>query len=873
MPDPTNDADDYWGQAVKLFTGYPMPARSTLFKGLMTDQNIPLFRMSIDEIGVQAVVDAAEQGAKHTGGQDYDLYFYSNAGGSVKMYHARIVFIGIPMGENGRGRLLDANEYFAWTTFNGTQKDSSGKLNGFDYGPLGQFMGGPKAALDALIDGGTTRNLSYNGASVKDADSVDADSFRRTADAFDRAAQFFVDHAKILAAWEKSLGGDEAAWRGQAAGLFQKLLQQLRKNYDSYVEQQGAGKTLAQVPNTAYTPKSHYADHLMRAQQNLLDQAKNLREAWGTWIQSHGHDPHFHLVMALDDILNWLKLHNFPFIESSPGYGENAVTTFSTKAGFQEPHPEYGNLVNVESWVKVGQKAVDSWNQFIETGTFAVPTSEPAMSPPIETTAQQVIATLNASWADAATPFETPVTTKYTSSLSEFYNKDQTQIAQEAAKKNSEDLNNSLKNLNDGIENMGKGLDDSLNDVTESLNGDGPNGLDDILDDPTKELLNDPAGETSTGPGGGVTTDLNPGLTTDLGGDSTQTNPNSVLPPSLLNPGGGTGVNAGGGTVALNKDGTISLPNSTGGTTTYNPKTGALTTVGPDGKPTVRTLNPGQSVTDEDGNVISRREDGTLAITRPDGSQQVIDPGTGKVTTTDANGHTTVSDLNPDTGLERLTAYDDLRQDLNRDLGSALDLNGQSSLTTPTGSVTHDLNDTAYGGGGSVGSSGSQGTSDYEEYDSTFQPGGTLGGPRDVTTGTGAATTDGTDAASGSAGGGVPLNSMPMGGGMGGMGGMSGGGQNGSSSGERVRNVLTESGSTGARGRNARPSGGRRGTEEDRSARRGTTATTSSGAPVPAGGAQGDRVTTGGRDRVHWVAEDEDVWGTEDGGTPAVIGR
>lgn len=107
MSTPTSqnyDADDYWGQAVTKLTGYPMPSRKGLFTGLSSKEKSPLFRMSLDKIGVQSVVDAAKQGSLKSSGQDYDLYFYSNKDGRVSMYHARLVFIGSFMSENGRSR-------------------------------------------------------------------------------------------------------------------------------------------------------------------------------------------------------------------------------------------------------------------------------------------------------------------------------------------------------------------------------------------------------------------------------------------------------------------------------------------------------------------------------------------------------------------------------------------------------------------------------------------------------------------------------------------------------------------------------------------------------------------------------------------------
>jgi hypothetical protein len=59
-------------------------------------------------------------------------------------------------------------------------------------------------------------------------------------------------------------------------------------------------------------------------------------------------------------------------------------------------------------------------------------------------------------------------------------------------------------------------------------------------------------------------------------------------------------------------------------------------------------------------------------------------------------------------------------------------------------------------------------------------------------------------------------------------------------------------------------------------ASRGGMSTASGGMPFspPMGGAGGQQQTqSGDRERASWVYEDEDVWGTDEGGAPAVIGR
>ncbi|MFF1346058.1 AAWKG family protein [Streptomyces sp. NPDC058322] len=890
MSTPTSqnyDADDYWGQAVTKLTGYPMPSRKGLFTGLSSKEKSPLFRMSLDKISVQSVINAATQGSLKSDGQDYDLYFYSNKNGHVEMYHARLVFIGSFMSEKGRSRGLEANESLSGGKYKGKYGDD------FDIGPLGQYMGGPGAALGALIDSKTTHGASFNGASVPDANVVDLNSFQRTAQAFDRAAQFFVDQAAVLAGWEKSLGSEQSAWKGQAAGIFWQLVHQLNGNYENYKEQLGAGDKFDAVGDPAFTPKSNHSKHLMAAQQTLLTQAKSLRTAWNAWMGRNEHDPHFHLIQVLDDILKWLTEHNIPFITSTTSTGNvinpTTTTTYSTKDGFQEPHPTYGDLTDIQNWAAVGNEAVKRWNDFIEQPH---PDIE-GLQAGLNGTAQTVLSDLNNNWIDATTPFDLPLTTKNTGSLTEFYTKEKTEKAKEEADKNNKDLNTTLENLNKGIGDMGNNVTKSLNDF-----GGGPGGLKDLLggNTETKNLNGDSGNGLGGDTGKDLTSDLNKNIDDILNpgngdssqgnGDTTHTGPlnPTVPPPNLPNT---SVLNPGGGTTSLDKNHNLVTTYPNGDRVTYDPKTGKYTVTPHQGKTTVQDLNPGQSVTNPDGSVTKLNKDGTLTTTFKDGSRQTVDPETGKVTSIDKNGKETVTDLNPKNEFQwppktnnHLTPppthqdlNHDLNRDLNRDLNHGLDRDLHRDLNSLGGNSHTSLNNSSSGGG-----QNRSGNGDYEEYDSTFHPGGTLGAPPGATGNQPPAslpdTGIGTGSGSGpSSDGSTPLNPMMPMGGMGGMGGMGAGGQAGGSSGERVRNVLTESG-PGTRGGSSR-SGGRRGADEERNARRARTATSSTAvAGGAAGGTQGGQATgSGERDRVHWVAEDEDVWGAEEGGTPTVIGR
>ncbi|MFD5459933.1 hypothetical protein, partial [Streptomyces olivaceus] len=103
---------------------------------------------------------------------------------------------------------------------------------------------------------------------------------------------------------------------------------------------------------------------------------------------------------------------------------------------------------------------------------------------------------------------------------------------------------------------------------------------------------------------------------------------------------------------------------------------------------------------------------------------------------------------------------------------------------------------------------------------------------------------------------------------MGGMGGMGGGGDKGN--GERVRAVLVDAAEESERRNRRRRSPWNRQEDSDTflspASRVATTGGDDSSGEEPG---QGRGVTTS----ADYLEEDADVWGTEDGGTPAVIGR
>ncbi|MFE7336690.1 AAWKG family protein [Streptomyces griseus] len=338
-----------------------------------------------------------------------------------------------------------------------------------------------------------------------------------------------------------------------------------------------------------------------------------------------------------------------------------------------------------------------------------------------------------------------------------------------------------------------------------------------------------------------------------------------------------------------------------GGKAVFDPDTGQLTSIAPDGSKVTTDLTHGAEVTNPDGSVSSL-DNGRFLNSFPDGSSHSIDPDTGIATVTDPQGRTetvTLDELNSAGGNgggndSRPDFLDDLR-DLgqNRDLGNLGDLNGNQDLDGLNGNRDLDLDglkDLANGNGGSGGGGGGDGTSTRDvslsELGLSAQTGagGSGGGlpganlPSAETLGQVAplsdsaannATTPGAGSGGGPGAPGAPgtpgTPGMPMGGGMGGMG--AGGGEKGN--GERVRAVLVDAAEESERRNRRRRSPWNRQEDSDTFLAPAQRVSTTGGNSPEEEGEQERRPATA----ADYLEEDVDVWGTEEGGTPAVIGR
>ncbi|MGW6057937.1 AAWKG family protein [Streptomyces sp. NPDC055189] len=290
-----------------------------------------------------------------------------------------------------------------------------------------------------------------------------------------------------------------------------------------------------------------------------------------------------------------------------------------------------------------------------------------------------------------------------------------------------------------------------------------------------------------------------------------------------------------------------------GSKASFDPDSGMLTSTNPDGSTTLTDLTHGAKVTNPDGSVTTL-DNGMLTSTNPDGSKQVIDPDTGIATVTDPQGHTKtvdLHDLNSAGNKNTLDIPDGLNSPggggSNRDI-TLPDLNGGGSGAGSGGGGAASVGAGAgLGGSGSLDGLGAGGAAPLSDGTSANGPAASGGG----------AGTPGAPGTPGSPG-------MPMGGGMGGMGG---GGEKGN--GERVRAVLVDAVEESERRNRRRRSPWNRQEDSDTFLAPASRVTTTGGDNSEEVADSGRRSTTS----ADYLEEDADVWGTEEGGTPAVIGR
>jgi hypothetical protein len=358
--------DDYWHLAVKLLTGYEAPTRDVVFDDLLGNQKIPLMKIEFSdftgnaESAVLSAIDDMQWRVQNSGWRientDFVVPFFSGMGGpvgdlpaeeNVKMKKARVTLLGTSGTEVPAGGVWEGGEFKshlgAFDDLQANQQWSDRKLTQYSFG------GG--RALEALL--GTTQStvgFSWNGISVQRTNAVSLKSFDDAARAFDRSATFFDAGKRELADWEFDLGTEQAAWKGQAAGVFRDLIHGLNRNYEGYAKQLGL----------LYPGTSKYGSDLRKFALALQNAATNLKNTWETWALFTG-NPLRWLHDVLLEVTDYMWYHNITNVKYNPD-----LDTFKTETGFTGAWREFGPLEDTNTWKKIGEEALRRWQQCLE---------------------------------------------------------------------------------------------------------------------------------------------------------------------------------------------------------------------------------------------------------------------------------------------------------------------------------------------------------------------------------------------------------------------------------------------------------------------------------------------------------------------------
>ncbi|MBT3149322.1 AAWKG family protein [Streptomyces sp. CHD11] len=419
------DASDHWAKAVEAFTGYPMPSRDGIFedmRGTEPEGNAPLIKVVIEDRDFMEMTEDAYDlySGPNTDGHDFVLHFflpgeedpettrdldkYSDDELKEKIYpKLRKVLIDF-VGPGGEDVELNQVNPFGWSEGDG------GSLSGMNHA-LGAYVEGAGSALYDSgyrnIVGHTNVGFSSNGRTVDVASAMDFSSFTRTAEAYDRVAKFFTDHAETVKQWKESLGEDNAAWKGKAAEVFANMIDGLHKNYQGFADQMHPKDFTAENQSQWdwYAASSEQGDAILKAGNAVFLAIRDLSAAHSDWESGTNVEP-VPLVDAGDDPINhmpglgspygilysilqsahkWVYNNNARFAvegiqtgsESTyhPGNstGAGSWSTSETETRFYTLLPDakvtipgLGNLNDVSTWAGLGAKAVESWNAGVE---------------------------------------------------------------------------------------------------------------------------------------------------------------------------------------------------------------------------------------------------------------------------------------------------------------------------------------------------------------------------------------------------------------------------------------------------------------------------------------------------------------------------
>ncbi|MCO5971949.1 AAWKG family protein [Actinoallomurus soli] len=432
---PASSANDHWYDAVTLLTGYKPPVkRGEIFKTLYGNDDIPLMKVEIDTSGAsptnaeaEAIHDMAWR-ARNSGWRindtDFVVPFYGPTddsavstlatGTEVHMRRARITLLGtynheIPHGGVSYGGKFGKDSHLMPSGF-----------EGWDSAPLAQYSYGGGLALEKLMyDPHTTQGFSFNDVSVLDDDAVDLKSFDKAAMAFNRAALFFYNSRATIQQWEDALGSEDAAWRGQAAGVFWDIIHQLGVNYQSYTDALSVGGFGI----------SKVAADLMTAKSGFQKAIENLYWVWSDWALRLG-NPLRWLYDILFDVTDQIWLNNITKVRWHESYGYESYDSWNqvdeggwsgdaTTAGGKN----FGPLNALTTWKAIGEEAISRW--------------QTSVNDYLGNAAQEALRAINNSWTHI--PDDIPKLTTANVNLAADYQADKAAAEQDKQDKENEE--------------------------------------------------------------------------------------------------------------------------------------------------------------------------------------------------------------------------------------------------------------------------------------------------------------------------------------------------------------------------------------------------------------------------------------------------
>ncbi|MFB9831105.1 AAWKG family protein [Actinoallomurus acaciae] len=367
---PAFSTGDDWWTAVYTLTGYQPPKRGVIFEQLYGNDDIPLMKIEIHDWDVEpdlaelSAIDAMSWRTQNSGWRientDFVVPFFNgptSKGSTVQMRKARITLLGTYGGEVPAGGVVMGGEF----TEKGSHLMPDG-FQGWDSRPLSQYSYGGGMALEQLLySPNSTWRYAWNNVHVEDDAAVDLTGFDRVANAFDRAAQFFHNSRNTIQGWEDEVGTTEdAAWQGQAAGVFWDIIHQLGNIYQKYTDT---------LPLQGYSSKA--GNDLRTAKQGVYNAMSNLHSTWSTWALYTGNPLrwlHDILLEVTDDIWdnNLVKVSAIPYVSEYATTWSNEVSEDGFRTSVNNKNGgSYGDLNDLTTWKNIGEEAIKRWQQSV----------------------------------------------------------------------------------------------------------------------------------------------------------------------------------------------------------------------------------------------------------------------------------------------------------------------------------------------------------------------------------------------------------------------------------------------------------------------------------------------------------------------------